>query len=79
MPVIVEVLGGPMDGQLQEVPDGSVVLHFVMPIRPDTFFEELSKPGDAMIEVSTVHLEIRLRRSDGMYVAVWPYPRGGNE
>jgi hypothetical protein len=77
--VIVEILGGPMDGQIQEVPDGTPVLHFVMPANPSTFFEEMAKPGDAIIEVRTVHLEIHQRRSDGMLVAVWPYPRGGNE
>ena len=76
VPLIVEVLGGPMDGQFQEVPDGTPALHFVMPVNPATFFEEMMKPGDAIVEVTTVHLEIHQRRSDGMLVAVWPYPQG---
>lgn len=64
-----------MDGQLQEVPDGTEALHFVMPVNAVDFFSQLSEP-DALVEVSAVHLEIRLRRSDGMYVAIWPYPQG---
>jgi hypothetical protein len=67
-----------MDGVIQEVPDGTQVLHFVMPVRPEIFFDQMTNPDnpDAFVEVSAVHMEIHRRRSDGMLVAVWPYPQG---
>ena len=70
--MIVEIYGGPLDGQFQEVPDGMSELRMAVGPEVPAWFEA-ANPTLAPPTFTELRLPIRRRRSDGMLVAIWPH------